>query len=40
MKALPKRDKPEESWLRYVRTERDVLAHSDHPFIVKLRYAF
>lgn len=40
MKTLPKRGKLEESWLRYVRTERDVLAHSDHPFIVKLRYAF
>jgi protein-serine/threonine kinase len=30
----------EESWLRYVKTERDVLAYSDSPFIVKLHYAF
>lgn len=40
MKALRKRSNQEESWLRYVRSERDVLAQSDHPFIVKLRYAF
>jgi serine/threonine protein kinase len=38
MKVLRKRN--EENWLRYVLTERAVLANSDHPFIVKLRYAF
>lgn len=40
MKTLRKRSNLEEGWLRYVRTERDVLAHSNNPFIVKLRYAF
>ena len=40
MKTLRKRSNLEESWLRYVRTERDVLAESDHPFIVSLKYAF
>lgn len=40
MKTLSKRNNLEESWIRYVRTERDVLAYSDNPFIVKLRYAF
>ena len=40
MKILNKRPKMEESWLRYVTTERDVLAYSDNPFIIKLHYAF
>lgn len=40
MKILAKRTKNEESWLRYIKTERDVLATSNNPFIVKLHYAF
>lgn len=40
MKTLSKKNNLEESWLRYVKTERDVLAGSNNPFIVKLRYAF
>lgn len=40
MKILNKRTKQEESWLRYIKTERDVLATSTNPFIVKLHYAF
>jgi protein-serine/threonine kinase len=40
MKTLSKRSSLEESWIRYVRTERDVLAETDNPFIVKLHYAF
>lgn len=40
MKTLSKRNNLEDSWIRYVRTERDVLAYSDNPFIVKLKYAF
>jgi serine/threonine protein kinase len=40
MKILTKRTKHEDSWLRYIKTERDVLATSDCPFIVKLHYAF
>ena len=39
MKTLSKRSGLEDSWLRYVKTERDVLAGSDCPFIVKLHYA-
>lgn len=40
MKTLSKKNNLEDSWLRYVRTERDVLAYSNNPFIVKLRHAF
>ena len=40
MKTLSKRNSLEESWLRYVRTERHVLAEIDSPFIVRLQYAF
>jgi hypothetical protein len=40
MKTLSKRRTEDSSWLRYVITERDVLAASDCPFIVKLHYAF
>ena len=40
MKTLNKRSMQDECWLRYVMTERDVLAMSENPFIVKLRYAF
>jgi len=40
MKTLNKKSRLEESWLRYIKTERDVLAHSNNPFIVKLQYAF
>lgn len=40
MKVLNKRSKQEESWLRYIKTERDVLATSDNEFIVKLHFAF
>jgi protein-serine/threonine kinase len=35
-----KKNNLEESWLRYVQTERDVLASSKNPFIVRLIYAF
>jgi len=41
MKAINKShmvDDPD--WLRYIITERDVLAQSDNPFITKLRWAF
>jgi Rho-associated protein kinase 1 len=40
MKTLSKKNNLEESWLRYVQTERDVLASSKNPFIVRLIYAF
>lgn len=40
MKSLRKRGGLDDGWLRYVRTERDILAYSDNPFIVKLRFAF
>lgn len=40
MKILNKRTKQEESWLRYIKTERDVLASSHNPYIVKLHFAF
>jgi serine/threonine protein kinase len=40
MKILNKRPKHDENWLRYIQTERDVLASSQSPFIVKLHYAF
>ena len=36
MKTLNKRSKLEDSWMRYVKTERDVLANSDCPFIINL----
>jgi len=38
MKSLQK--KSEKAWLRYVKTERDVLAHVTSPYIAKLNYAF
>ena len=40
MKALQKGNGKDEVWLRYVKTERDVMAYTDHPFICKLWYAF
>ena len=40
MKTLSKKNNLEDSWIRYVKTERDVRAYSDNPFIVKLKYAF
>ena len=41
MKTLAKRNTSEgTNWLRYVRTERDVLVGSKSPFINKLNYAF
>ena len=40
MKTLSKSNNLEDSWLKYVKTERDILAYSDNPFIVKLRHAF
>lgn len=40
MKTLSKKNNLEDSWIRYVKTERDVLAYSNNPFIVKLKYAF
>jgi serine/threonine protein kinase len=40
MKTLPKRSELEDCWLRYVKTERDILAYSDNPFIIKLHFAF
>lgn len=40
MKALCKRSNKDLAWLRYVKTERDVMAHSNNPFICKLWYAF
>lgn len=40
MKTLSKKNNLEDSWIRYVKTERDVLAYSNNPYIVKLKYAF
>jgi len=40
MKTLSKRNSLEDSWLRYVMTERHVLAEIDCPFLVRLKYAF
>lgn len=40
MKALQKRSNKDEAWLRYVKTERNVMAYTDHPFVCKLWYAF
>ena len=40
MKTLCKRRTEDSSWLRYVITERDVLASSHCPFIVNLHCAF
>jgi hypothetical protein len=40
MKALSKKNNLEDSWFRYLKTERDVMAYTDNPFVIKLRYAF
>lgn len=40
MKVLKKRMVLEKNLLRYVMAERDILAKTDHTFIVKLNYAF
>lgn len=40
MKVLKKRMVLEKNLLRYVMAERDILAKTNHTFIVKLNYAF
>ena len=40
MKVLPKSKFIGPNLIRYALTERNVLSMLNHPFIVKLRYAF
>jgi protein-serine/threonine kinase len=40
MKKLDKREIEEQNMMRYTQTERNILTKIDHPFIVKLFYAF
>ncbi len=40
MKKLDKDQVVENGMMRYTQTERNILAQIDHPFIVKLYYAF
>jgi hypothetical protein len=40
MKVLPKSKFIGHNLIRYALTERNVLSILNHPFIVKLRYAF
>ncbi len=40
MKKLDKSQIQEQNMMRYTQTERNILAQIDHPFIVKLYYAF
>ena len=40
MKILKKSTLNENDMMRYAFTEKEVMAHIDHPYIVKLRYAF
>ncbi|CAD8069131.1 unnamed protein product [Paramecium primaurelia] len=40
MKVLPKNKFLGQNLLRYALTERNILSYLNHPFIVKLRYAF
>lgn len=40
MKILCKKTLHENDMMRYAMTEKQVMAHIDHPFIVKLRFAF
>lgn len=40
MKKLDKEQIAEQNMMRYTQTERNILASIDHPFIVKLHYAF
>jgi serine/threonine protein kinase len=40
MKKLDKEQVVEQGMMRYTQTERNILAQIDHPFIVKLYYAF
>ena len=40
MKILNKKQIMGQNLVKYVKTERDVLTYTTHPFIVGLRYAF
>ena len=40
MKVLKKDKVFQQNLTRYAKTERNVLSYMDHPFIVKLFYAF
>jgi len=40
MKALDKSKIAKNNLIKYARTERNVLTLTNHPFIVKLNYAF
>lgn len=40
MKTINKEMIFEQKIVKYAKTERDVLALSDHPFIVKMYFAF
>ena len=40
MKTLSKRREDDYNWMRYVMTERNVLAGNKNPFLAKLNYAF
>ena len=40
MKVLTKNKVIENNLTRYAMTERNVLTIADHPFVVKLNYAF
>lgn len=40
MKCFKKYKLIEQNLIKYVKTERNVLSHLDHPMIIKLHYAF
>ena len=40
MKTLSKRREDDYNWMRYVMTERNVLAGNKNPFLAKVNYAF
>lgn len=40
MKVLKKKQIVGRNLIKYALTERNVLSYSNHPFIVKLNYAF
>lgn len=40
MKVLPKNKFLGHNLIRYAMAERNILSYLNHPFIVKLRYAF
>jgi serine/threonine protein kinase len=40
MKTLDKSNHLQDSWFNYLKTEREIVAQTENPFIIKLRYAF